>query len=1169
MDANAFIDGDGTVVAEVSHQIRNEVDTMAAAEDGSGGGVSNGDNGNVDDLAVPPLRDRSYMHDDDDDDDDDDMEKEEEDDDAYIPQLLKPDNANNDNNSSITIDPNRPTPDKVVLEYTYPQDFDGQLWVVVAATRQYFRLLIDPSCTEIESRIFDNCAFLIEVVFLDGCTIHRIGEDAFCRCRNLQRIKLPEGLKFMGPAAFRDCSSLIEILIPSTVAAIGSHCFSYCDSLRRVRFADSVTAVELNVHAFNNCVELRSVQLPRNLSIIPHYCFSGCIALVKVPIPVTVREIQSYSFSDCKSLESIDLSENIIIIEDKAYAGCAALQKVTIRSTKNLRIGERIFFDCPALSSMTVLPLFWPKLFQSMNRNWEDRALTSTSIIKRTKNTIRKLGTRVITTQPCDCPRRDINTIAAEDEHHESFATFPFLSLRIRVPNPVPFPPSPVPVPATTTVAANTTTKKASRKTKTVLKTRPTTMKIRRKVLTDRRSKHGRFIRNTSRVSRKSIVFVVSPELCNQKDEETAVAPSAADVVVAAAAVSLTNRVGPPVDVPGFDHVNGQHPVYITQNRAQLWLEEQQKECDLRHESQNNATARTIVAAAVVETTATTATTAAVVTVANTKQSKPTTRSPSAKKLAGSSYSTLPPPPTTTTTTTTAAAVPRTNRSATADEEAPCDDEDKDKKEETIVPQQHRPKQQQQQQQQQQHQQEIKQQEEEIKQPSNKRQKRERQQGINPSWTTRETPPWKGLHNSGNNFCYMNAGLQLLFSAPKFMQAIAITNNEDNICSVLSALWMALMDRTPTSVLASAQPVRDLMDVFERYRVHDGDEFIKKLLDSLPVPVVDKFFGWIVRRTLKCTSCGCTRVTDDSEQCLPIVVGDGGFDRRDLPYYVNDHFRQEGEFDYTKCPECNVGKTVKQTSKIMSQPKVLLIHLIRNRFVGGRDCKINDPVEFTPSFSFDNDLFESEITIPRQYRLKSTMHHIGNQTDSGHYTANAIRPHNGNEQWVLFNDEVTVERSIVDIFQSIDNQKTAYMFLYECEEEQHPKASNTTVTVTATATSVGAIATTSNGPPMSKACSIFKAKIHQVTTQENPNASKDELEQIKNTKYDSLNDNERADPSYDECDDHYEYSSDDADHDDDDNNDDDNDDDSDDYTDEDNNLVIEFPSSSPPTSAQN
>ena len=107
-------------------------------------------------------------------------------------------------------------------------------------------------------------------------------------------------------------------------------------------------------------------------------------------------------------------------------------------------------------------------------------------------------------------PRNEVETIAAaEDEHHESqsFVTFPFLSLRLPVPSPVPFPSSPVPVPAaTTTAAAHTTNKKASRKTKTktVVKTRPTTIKIRRTVFTDRRSKHGRFIRNTARVSRTS-----------------------------------------------------------------------------------------------------------------------------------------------------------------------------------------------------------------------------------------------------------------------------------------------------------------------------------------------------------------------------------------------------------------------------------------------------------------------------------------------------------------------------------------------------------------------------------------------------------------------------------------------------------------------------------------
>ena len=185
-------------------------------------------------------------------------------------------------------------------------------------------------------------------------------------------LTVPEGLKFIEEEAFCGCKSLEEITIPSTVILLGKRCFEICDSLRRVLFAeslttaaDSVTTVELHEAAFGHCVELRSARLPRNLFYIPRRCFTGCIALIDVPIPVAVREIRYASFSECESLVSTDLSENINVIESKVYRGCSSLQKVTIRSSNNLRVGRSIFRSCPELSSITVFPSLWPKLFQT------------------------------------------------------------------------------------------------------------------------------------------------------------------------------------------------------------------------------------------------------------------------------------------------------------------------------------------------------------------------------------------------------------------------------------------------------------------------------------------------------------------------------------------------------------------------------------------------------------------------------------------------------------------------------------------------------------------------------------------------------------------------------------------------------------------------------------
>ena len=50
-----------------------------------------------------------------------------------------------------------PRPADVVLEYTYPRDFAGtSSWRDVVAAGQYFRVIVDPSVTEMPDSIFQR-----------------------------------------------------------------------------------------------------------------------------------------------------------------------------------------------------------------------------------------------------------------------------------------------------------------------------------------------------------------------------------------------------------------------------------------------------------------------------------------------------------------------------------------------------------------------------------------------------------------------------------------------------------------------------------------------------------------------------------------------------------------------------------------------------------------------------------------------------------------------------------------------------------------------------------------------------------------------------------------------------------------------------------------------------
>ena len=72
------------------------------------------------------------------------------------------------------------------------------------------------------------------------------------------------------------------------------------------------------------------------------------------------------------------------------------------------------------------------------------------------------------------------------------------------------------------------------------------------------------------------------------------------------------------------------------------------------------------------------------------------------------------------------------------------------------------------------------------------------------------------------------------------------------------------------------------------------------------------------------------------------------------------------------------------------------------------------------------------------YKLQSIVYHLGSTADSGHYTADAVRPdpdEDGKEKtWVSYDDGVATATSLHMIQKSKKNQRTAYMLLYNLDK---------------------------------------------------------------------------------------------------------------------------------------
>lgn len=141
--------------------------------------------------------------------------------------------------------------------------------------------------------------------FIDGKPVSEIRENAFYRCKSLEKVIIPESVEKMGHHAFYECSSLETAVIEGSINTIEEGSFFGCSSMKTAELPDTLKSVEK--YAFYNCSGIRSIDIPDG----------------------TVK-IGEYAFADCKMLEDVKLSENLYEINDFAFLRCSSLRSVNI-----------------------------------------------------------------------------------------------------------------------------------------------------------------------------------------------------------------------------------------------------------------------------------------------------------------------------------------------------------------------------------------------------------------------------------------------------------------------------------------------------------------------------------------------------------------------------------------------------------------------------------------------------------------------------------------------------------------------------------------------------------------------------------------------------------------------------------------------------------------------
>ena len=160
-----------------------------------------------------------------------------------------------------------------------------------------------------------------------GKEIYGIRHSAFAENQHVQKIIVPEGIKFIGEDAFSQCQSLKEVVLPATLEQIEDGAFSDCPELTSVTFAESDTLTEIGAECFKNCPKLTSVNLPNSVSSLGAGAFEGDTALTSFDIPDGLYVLQERLFYG-SGLTSVDLENRITDIYNQVFYGATDLETV-------------------------------------------------------------------------------------------------------------------------------------------------------------------------------------------------------------------------------------------------------------------------------------------------------------------------------------------------------------------------------------------------------------------------------------------------------------------------------------------------------------------------------------------------------------------------------------------------------------------------------------------------------------------------------------------------------------------------------------------------------------------------------------------------------------------------------------------------------------------------
>lgn len=193
-----------------------------------------------------------------------------------------------------------------------------------------------------------------------------ISDWAFQYCKKLERIQLPDNVKYLGHGIFDNCINLKEAYLSKNITELPYSTFNGCDNLDKITVSEENkkyysrngvlynknlteivvcppkkekvflpnTIKTIKRNAFMGCNKLTNIKLPQNLTTIEGCVFSRCTNLTKLELPSNIKNVDYFSFF-CSNIKQITLFDQVLKFDYSILENCNSLKTIVIKTKTN------------------------------------------------------------------------------------------------------------------------------------------------------------------------------------------------------------------------------------------------------------------------------------------------------------------------------------------------------------------------------------------------------------------------------------------------------------------------------------------------------------------------------------------------------------------------------------------------------------------------------------------------------------------------------------------------------------------------------------------------------------------------------------------------------------------------------------------------------------------